>query len=142
VVTERTVFAMPRPGSVCFGRRRDLCAAAPARRARHGLGLTGARLRRPDCVWARLGSCHVPAALALEDALARADLAVMRMARSTRCWRAFRCRRAGAARRGHRTDRTRYGRHDLGVPGAGNETSGWGAAQLEQLSTKSPTNLA
>ena len=77
VVTELTVFAMPETGIGLFP---DVGATYVLPRLRGALGmylgLTGARLNAADCLWARIGSSHVPADRldALEDALARSDL--------------------------------------------------------------------
>ena len=61
VVTERTVFAMPETGIGLFP---DVGATYVLPRLRGALGmylgLTGARLNAADCLWARIGSCHVP----------------------------------------------------------------------------------
>ena len=148
VVTERTVFAMPETGIGLFP---DVGATYVLPRLRGALGmylgLTGARLRPADCVWAQIGSCHVPAERldALEDALARADLAGDAHGAVDRVLACFQTPSGPAplAEDIGRIDSC-YGGKDLGVVlrALGNETSGWGERQLEQLSTKSPTSLA
>jgi len=148
VVTERTVFAMPETGIGFFP---DVGATYMLPRLRGAvglyLGLTGARLHAADCVWAQIGSCHIPAARldALEDALVRADLAADAHRKVDSLLARFRAD-PGPAPLSEDIERidSCYGRKDLGavLEALGAEATGWGAAQLAQLSTKSPTSLA
>jgi enoyl-CoA hydratase len=148
VVTERTVFAMPETGIGFFP---DVGATYVLPRLRGALGvylgLTGARLKAADCVWAKIGSCHVPSERldALEDALVRADLAADAHGTVDRLLARFQTH-PGPAPLAEDIDRidSCYGRKDLGavLNALGEEETGWGAAQLEQLSSKSPTSLA
>jgi enoyl-CoA hydratase len=148
VVTERTVFAMPETGIGLFP---DVGATYVLPRLRGALGmymgLTGARLHAADCVWAGLASCHVAAARldALEDALADTNLAGNAHGAVDRVLARFHTPPGPAplAEEIGRIDSC-YGRKDLDavLRALGNETSGWGEAQLQQLSTKSPTSLA
>jgi enoyl-CoA hydratase len=148
VVTERTVFAMPETGIGLFP---DVGATYVLPRL-HGalgmyLGLTGARLNAADCLWARIGSCHVPADRldALEDALAGADFAADAHGAVDRVLARFGTP-SGPAPLAQQSDRidSAYGQRDLRavLKALGDEKSGWGEAQLAQLSTKSPTSLA
>jgi enoyl-CoA hydratase len=148
VVTERTLFAMPETGIGLFP---DVGATYVLPRL-HGalgmyLGLTGARLNAADCVWARIGSCHVPADRldALEDALAGADFSADAHGTVDRVLARFRTP-PGPAPLAQQSDRidSSYGQRDLRavLKALGDEKSGWGEAQLAQLSTKSPTSLA
>jgi enoyl-CoA hydratase len=148
VVTERTVFAMPETGIGFFP---DVGAtyALPRLGGALGmyLGLTGARLNAADCVWAKIGSCYVPAERldALEDALVRADLRGNGQATVDRLLARFEAD-PGPAPLAEDIDRIDacYGRRDLGaaLKALGDEETGWGEEQLEQLSSKSPTSLA
>jgi enoyl-CoA hydratase len=148
VVTERTVFAMPETGIGFFP---DVGATYMLPRLRGALGmylgLTGARLHAADCVWAGIGSCHIPGARldALEDELVRADLAADAHERVDQVLARFQTH-PGPTPLSENIDRINscYGRKDLGavLEALGAEPTGWGAAQLAQLSTKSPTSLA
>jgi enoyl-CoA hydratase len=148
VVTERTVFAMPETGIGFFP---DVGATYVLPRLRGALGmylgLTGARLDAANCVWARIGSCHVPAERleALQDALVRADLRADAHATVDRLLARFE-EDPGPASLAADIERidSCYGRGDLGavLKALGNEATGWGERQLEQLSFKSPTSLA
>jgi enoyl-CoA hydratase len=148
VVTERTVFAMPETGIGFFP---DVGATYVLPRLRGALGmylgLTGARLTAADCIWAKIGSCHVPAGRldALEDALVDADLAADPQGTVERLLARFQTD-PGPAPLAEDIDRIDacYGRRDLGaaLKALGDEETGWGEAQLEQLWSKSPTSLA
>ena len=148
VVTERTAFAMPETGIGFFP---DVGATYVLPRLRGALGmylgLTGARLNAADCVWAEIGSCQVPAERldALEDALVHAELATDAHGTVDRILAQFQAE-AGPAPLADTIDRidSCYGRKDLGavLKALGDEETGWGEAQLEQLSSKSPTSLA
>ena len=148
VVTERTVFAMPETGIGLFP---DVGATyvLPRLPGRLGmyLGLTGARLGAADCLYAGIGTHHVPSAQleAFEEALAAADLSGDAFAEVDRVLAGFRSE-PGAAELPQlraRVDRS-YGEASLeGVLRAlAAEASDWGRAQLEQLEGKSPTSLA
>jgi enoyl-CoA hydratase len=148
VVTERTVFAMPETGIGFFP---DVGATYLLPRLRGALGmylgLTGARLNAADCVWARIGSCYVLSERldALEDALVGADLMADAHGAADRLVAGFRAD-PGPPPLAEVIDRidSCYGRKDLGaaLKALGDEATGWGEAQLEQLSSKSPTSLA
>ena len=148
VVTERTVFAMPETGIGLFP---DVGATYVLPRLRGALGmylgLTGARLNAADCVWARIGSCHVPADRldALEVALARSELSADAHGTVDRVLARFQTH-PGPAALSEDIDRidSCYGRGDLRavLTALGDEETGWGEAQLAQLSTRSPTSLA
>ena len=147
VVTERTVFAMPETGIGFFP---DVGATyvlprLPGRIGLH-LGLTSARLGASDCLYAGIGTHYVAAdrLAALEQALAEADLARDAFAAVDRVLAAFGAD-PGAGELPNlraRIDRC-YGQPNLeGVLEAlAADSSGWGAAQLEQMRTKSPTSL-
>ena len=148
VVTERTVFAMPETGIGLFP---DVGATYVLPRLRGALGmclgLTGARLNAADCLWARIGSCHVPADRldALEDALARADFTRDAHGTVDRVLARFQTD-PGPAPLAEDVDRINscYGRKGLAdvLEALDDEATGWGKAQLAQLGTKSPTSLA
>ena len=148
VVTERTLFAMPETGIGFFP---DVGATYVLPRLRGALGmylgLTGAGLNAADCVWAEIGSCYVPAEGldALEDALVRADFTADAHGTVDRLLARFKTD-PGPARLAGNIDRidSCYGRKDLGaaLKALADEETGWGEAQLEQLSSKSPTSLA
>jgi enoyl-CoA hydratase len=148
VVTERTVFAMPETGIGFFP---DVGATYVLPRLRGALGmylgLTGARLGATDCVWTGIGSCYVPTERlgALEESLAAADLADDAHGRVQRVLDELRADPGPPplAQQMARIDAC-YGRSDLDavLHALGAEETGWGQAQLEQLSTKSPTSLA
>jgi enoyl-CoA hydratase len=147
VVTERTVFAMPETGIGFFP---DVGATYMLPRLRGALGtylgLTGARLSAADCVWATIGSCHVPSRRldALEDAVVHADLTSDAHETIDRVLARFHAD-PGPAPLAECIDRIDacYGRKHLGavLKGLGDEETGWGEAQLEELSDKSPTSL-
>ena len=147
VVTERTLFAMPETGIGFFP---DVGATYVLPRLQGALGmylgLTGAGLNAADCIWAEIGSCYVPSEAldALEDALVGADLTADAHRTVDRLLARFRAD-PGPALLAEDIDRidSCYGR-DLGavLKALGDEESGWGEAQLEQLSSKSPTSLA
>ena len=148
VATERTVFAMPETGIGFFP---DVGATYVLPRLRGALGmylgLTGAGLNAADCVWAEIGSCYVPSEGldALEDALVRADLTADAHATVDRLLARFQTD-PGPALLAEDIDRidSCYGRSDLGavLKALGDEETGWGEGQLQQLSSKSPTSLA
>src|SRR5690606_30163655 len=148
VVTERTVFAMPETGIGFFP---DVGATYVLPRLRGALGmymgLTGARLSAADCVWAGLGSCYVPSERLgeVEEQLARTDLSVDAHGRVQRVLDDLRAD-PGPPPLAEYVDRidSCYGRRDLGavLHALGAEETGWGEAQLQELSTKSPTSLA
>jgi enoyl-CoA hydratase len=148
VVTERTVFAMPEAGIGLFP---DVGATYVLPRL-HGalgmyLGLTGARLNAADCLWAGIGSCHVPTEKldALGDALADTDFSADAHGMVDRVLARFQTH-PGPAPLAQQIDPidSCYGRRDLRavLQALGQEETGWGEAQLAQLSTKSPTSLA
>ena len=148
VVTERTLFARPETGSGFFP---DVGATYMLPRLRGALGmylgLTGARLEAADCVWAKIASCHVPTARLgeLEEALVHADLTSDAHGAVDRILARFHVD-PGPAPLSEDIDRidSCYGRNDLGavLEALGDEATGWGEAQLEGLSAKSPTSLA
>ncbi len=148
VVTERTVFAMPETGIGLFP---DVGATYVLPRLKGALGmylgLTGARLNAADCIWAGLGSCHIPAERldALENALAGADFSADAHGAVDRLLSRFQTQ-PGLVSLAENIDRidSSYGRTDLRavLRALGQENTGWGEAQLAQLSTKSPTSLA
>ena len=148
VVTERTVFAMPETGIGFFP---DVGATYVLPRLRGALGmylgLTGARLAAADSVWTGIGSCYVPSARLeeVEAGLAQADLGSDAHGRVHRILDDLRADPGPAplAEQIGRIDAC-YGRNDLDaiLHALGAEETGWGRAQLEQLSTKSPTSLA
>ena len=148
VVTERTLFAMPETGIGFFP---DVGATYVLPRLRGALGLylglTGAGLNAADCVWAEIGSCYVPSEGldALEDALVRADFTADAHGTVDRVLAGFQTD-PGPATLAENVDRidSCYGRKDLGavLKALGDEETGWGEGQLEQLSAKSPTSVA
>jgi enoyl-CoA hydratase len=148
VVTERTVFAMPETGIGLFP---DVGATYVLPRLRGALGmflgLTGARLSAADCIWAKIGSCYVPSDRldALEDTLVRADLSSDAHGTVDRVLAGLHAD-PGAAPLAEDIERidSCFGRKDLGavLKALGDEETGWGEVQLEQLSSKSPTSLA
>jgi enoyl-CoA hydratase/carnithine racemase len=148
VVTERTVFAMPETGIGLFP---DVGATYVLPRLRGALGvylgLTGARLNAADCMWAQIASCHVPAERldALEEALAGTDFSADPHGTVDGVLARFQThpRPPPLAEDIDRINSC-YGRKDLHavLQALGNEQTGWGKAQLAQLSTKSPTSLA
>jgi enoyl-CoA hydratase len=148
VVTERTVFAMPETGIGFFP---DVGATYVLPRLRGALGmylgLTGARLGAADCIWSGLGSWYVPSERLeeVEARLAETDLSGDAHAR-VRSVLDDLSADPGPPPLAEQRDRIDacYGRKDLGavLQALGTEETGWGQAQLEQLSTKSPTSLA
>src|SRR5690606_32168201 len=105
------------------------------------------RLSAADCVWAGLGSCYVPSERLgeVEEQLARTDLSVDARGRVQRVLDELRAD-PGPPPLAEYVDRidSCYGRRDLGavLHALGAEETGWGEAQLQELSTKSPTSLA
>jgi enoyl-CoA hydratase len=148
IVTERTVFAMP---ETAIGFFPDVGATyfLPRLRGALGLylGLTGDRLMAADCLWAGLGSRYMPGARldALETALAETDLSGDAHHAVDAVLERF-AEDAGPAPLAQMVDRIDvcFDQADLGAVLAAldAEPSGWGAARLEQLATKSPTSLA
>jgi enoyl-CoA hydratase len=148
VVTERTVFAMPETGIGFFP---DVGATYMLPRLRGALGiylgLTGARLNAADCVWAGIGSRFVPSGRLdeLEDALVHADFRADARGTVDRLLAGFQAHPGPPplAEDIERIDSC-YGRKDLRavLKALGDEETGWGEGQLEQLSSKSPTSLA
>ena len=148
VVTEQTVFAMPETGIGFFP---DVGATyvLPRRPGALGmyLGLTGARLKAADCLYAGIGTHHVPSGhlAELESALAEADLAGDAFAAVDAVLDRFRSDPGAPElpelRR--RIDRC-YGEESLAavLEALAGEPSGWGRDQIGQLETKSPTSLA
>ncbi len=111
------------------------------------LGLTGARLGAADCLAAGLGTDYVAADRleALEQALAGADLAGDAFAAVDRVLARFRADPGPGELPGLRARIDRcYGRPSLAgvLEALAGEASDWGAAQLEQIRSKSPTSLA
>jgi enoyl-CoA hydratase len=148
VVTERTLFAMPETGIGFFP---DVGATYVLPRLRGALGmylgLTGAGLYAADCICAEIGSCYVPSEEldALEEALVCADLTGDAHRTVDRVLAHFGTD-PGPALLAEDIDRidSCYGRRDLGaaLKALGDDETGWGEGQLEQLSSKSPTSLA
>jgi enoyl-CoA hydratase len=148
VATERTLFAMPETGIGLFP---DVGATYVLPRLAGALGiylgLTGARLGAADCLAAGIATQHVPAArlVALEDALAGADLSVDAFAAVNRVLAEFQTDPGAAELPGwrERIDQS-YGQSRLEevMEALAGEPSGWGRAQLAELGRKSPTSLA
>jgi enoyl-CoA hydratase len=148
VVTERTVFAMP---ETTIGFFPDVGATyvlprLPGRLGWH-LGLTSARLGAADCRATGIGTHFIPSARleALERALAEADLSNDAFAAVDQVLERFHSEPGKATLPTMRVliDHC-YGRPDLEevLEALAAEPSGWGAAQLEQIRSKSPTSLA
>ncbi len=148
VVTERTVFAMP---ETAIGLFPDVGATyvlprLPGSLGMH-LGLTGARLGAADCRAAGIAT-HATSAdrlEALEQALAEADLAGDAFAAVDRVLADFAADPGPATLPALRTQIDHcYGRPMLEevLAALGDEPSGWGAAQLDQIKSKSPTSIA
>jgi enoyl-CoA hydratase len=148
VVTERTLFAMP---ETMIGFFPDVgatyvLARLPGSVGLH-LGLTGAGLGAADCRAIGIGT-HTTASerlAALEQALAEADLSRDAFAAVDRVLERFRVDPGPATLPALRARIDRcYGRPSLEevLAALADEPSGWGAAQLEQLESKSPTSLA
>jgi enoyl-CoA hydratase len=148
VLTERTVFAMP---ETTIGFFPDVGATyvlprLPGHLGMH-LGLTGARLHAADCRVAGIGThCTASDRLeALEVALAEADLSGDAFAAVDRVLGDFHSDPGPATLlpRQEQID-TCYGHPGLEdvLEALAREPSGWGAAQLEQIRSKSPTSIA
>lgn len=148
VVTERTGFAMPETGIGFFP---DVGATYVLPRLPGALGmylgLTGARLGAADCLYAGLGTRHVPSERlgALEQALAEADLSEDPSAAVDAVLDRFASEPEAAelASLRARIDAC-FGQATLGevLEALAAEPTGWGARQLELLSSRSPTSLA
>ena len=148
VVTERTAFAMP---ETTIGFFPDVGATyvlprLPGRLGLH-LGLTGARLGAADCRAAGIGThCTTSERLeALEQALAEADLSGDAFAAVDRVLERFQSDPGPAPLAAVQAQIDRcYGRPELKavLDALAEEPSGWGASQLEQIRSKSPTGLA
>ncbi|MGH6899584.1 MAG: enoyl-CoA hydratase/isomerase family protein [Geminicoccaceae bacterium] len=148
VVTERTAFAMPETGIGLFP---DVGATYVLPRLPGALGmclgLTGARLGAADCLFAGIGSGYVPAARLdeLEAALAGADPSEDGHAAVDAVLERF-CDDPGPPPLAEDMDRIDacYGQDGLEavLRALEDEPTGWGQAQLETLSTRSPTSLA
>ncbi len=148
VVTERTAFAMP---ETAIGFFPDVGATyvlprLPGSLGLH-LGLSGARLGAADCLYAGIGTHHVATDRleALEQALAEADLAGDAFAAVDRVLACFRADPGPGELPDLRARIDRcYGRPSLAgvLEALAGEPSGWGAAELEQIRSKSPTSLA
>ena len=148
VVTERTVFAMP---ETTIGFFPDVGATyvlsrLPGRLGMH-LGLTSARLGAADCRAAGIAT-HCTAAdrlEALERVLAEADLSGDAFVAVDRVLEDFRSDPGPATLPALQSQIDRcYGRdrlHDV-IEALAEEATDWGAAQLEQIRSKSPTSLA
>ncbi len=148
IVTERTMFAMPETGIGFFP---DVGATYMLPRLPGALGLwlglTGARLGAADCVHAGIGTAHVAAARleALEATLAETPLRRDPFPAVDAVLAGFRSH-PGPAPIGDLRERVDacFGQGSLPAVLAAleGEPSGWGAAQLKDLATKSPTGLA
>ena len=148
VVTERTAFAMP---ETAIGFFPDVGATYVLPRLPGGLGLylglTGARLGAADCRVAGIGT-HATSSDRLdelEQALAGADLSGDGFAAVDRVLERFQVDPGPATLPAlrERIDRC-YGRPSLDevLAALADEPSGWGAGQLEEIRSKSPTSLA
>jgi enoyl-CoA hydratase len=148
VVTERTLFAMPETGIGFFP---DVGATYMLPRLPGALGLwlglTGARLGAADCVEVGIGTARVAAARleALEATLAETPLRHDPFAAVDAVLAEFH-RDPGTAPIVDLRERIDacFGLDSLAavVAALEGEPSSWGAAQLEELATKSPTSLA
>jgi enoyl-CoA hydratase len=148
IVTERTMFAMPETGIGFFP---DVGATymLPRLPGAFGLwlGLTGGRLGAADCMEVGIGTAHVAAARleALEATLAETPLRHDPFAAVDEVLAGFRSHPdpTPIIDLRQRVDAC-FGRDSLPAVLAAleGEPSGWGAAQLEELATKSPTSLA
>jgi enoyl-CoA hydratase len=148
IVTERTLFAMPETGIGLFP---DVGATymLPRLPGTLGLylGLTGTRLGAADCLHAGIGTAYVAAARleALEDALAETPLRENPFAAVDGVLGAFRSDPGPApiVELRERLDAC-FAQESLSAVLAAlhAEPSGWGAAQAEELASKSPTSLA
>ena len=148
IVTERTLFAMPETGIGLFP---DVGATFMLPRLPGALGfylgLTGARLGAADCLHAGIGTAHVAANRleALEAALAETALREDPFAAVDAVLGAFRSDPGPApiVELRARLDAC-FAQESLSAVLAAlhAEPSGWGAAQAEELASKSPTSLA
>jgi enoyl-CoA hydratase len=148
IVTERTLFAMPETGIGLFP---DVGATYMLPRLPGALGLylglTGARLGAADCLYAGIGTGYVPAERleALESALAETPLRADPAAAVEGVLARFQADPGPAPLTELRAliDAC-FGQPSLTAILAAleAETTGWGAAQLQELATKSPTSLA
>jgi enoyl-CoA hydratase/carnithine racemase len=148
VATERTLFAMPETGIGFFP---DVGATYVLPRLSGALGmylgLTGARLRAADCLFAGLATHHVPAErlAALEDALATTDLAHDARAAVDRVLADFHADPGSGELPALQADIDRsFGqpRLEAVLDALSAVSSAWGPAQLDELGRKSPTSLA
>jgi enoyl-CoA hydratase len=148
VVTERTLFAMPETGIGLFP---DVGAAFMLPRLPGALGfylgLTGARLGAADCLHAGIGTAYVAAERleALEAALAETSLRADPFAAIDAVVEAFRSDPGPAPLldlRGRVDACFRQESLVAVLTALREEASGWGAGQLEELASKSPTSLA
>jgi enoyl-CoA hydratase len=148
VVTERTVFAMP---ETTIGFFPDVGAThvlprLPGRLGWH-LGLTSARVGAADCRAAGIGTHFIPSDRleTLERELADTDLSNDAFAAVDQVIERFQSDPGEATLPTQQVliDRC-YGQPDLKqvLEALAGEDSGWGAAQLKQIRTKSPTSLA
>jgi enoyl-CoA hydratase len=148
IVTERTMFAMPETGIGLFP---DVGATYVLPRLPGALGLylglTGARLGAADCLYAGIGTGHVPAERldALESALAETPLRAAPAAAVEGVLARFQTD-PGPAPLSELRARIDACFDQPGLPAIlaalEAESTGWGAAQLQELATKSPTSLA
>lgn len=148
VVTDRTVFAMPETGIGFFP---DVGATYVLPRLPGALGLylglTGARLKAADCLFARLGTRYVPTErlAELEQALIDADLSRDAHARVDAVLERLAAEPGPAdlAALQSRIDAC-FGRPTLQavLDALAAEATEWGRTQQDQLATKSPTSLA
>jgi enoyl-CoA hydratase len=148
IVTERTLFAMPETGIGLFP---DVGATYMLSRLPGALGLylglTGARLGAADCLHVGIGTAYVAAGRleALEAALATTPLRENPFAAVDAVLSTFRSDPGPApiVELRERVDAC-FGRESLSAVLAAlhEEASGWGAAQADELASKSPTSLA
>lgn len=148
IVTERTLLAMPETGIGLFP---DVGATYMLPRLPGALGLylglTGARLGAADCLHTGIGTAYVGADQldALEAELAKTPLLKDAFAAVDAVLRTFQSDPGPApiAELRERVDAC-FGRESLSAVKAAlhAETSGWGAAQAEELTRKSPISLA
>jgi enoyl-CoA hydratase len=148
IVTERTLFAMPETGIGLFP---DVGATFMLPRLPVALGpylgLTGARLGAADCLHAGIGTAHVAADRldALEAALAETRLCDDPFAAVDAVLEAFRSDPGRAAIADLRAPIDACFRQEslaAVLAALQEEASGWGAAQAQELASKSPTSLA
>ena len=148
VVTERTMFAMPETGIGLFP---DVGATYMLPRLPGALGLylglTGARLGPADCLYGGIGTAYVPAERldALETALAETPLCADPAAVVEGVLARFQADPGPAplANLRARIDAC-FDQPSLSaiLAALDAEASGWGAEQLQELASKSPTSLA